>query len=71
MSKKYVLNTGTGVLHIKGFCCHSKSILSNHRCFNTEEEAYNYAGRGIRPCCLCQKKKEKRLHGERKWKKNL
>lgn len=64
MSKKYVFNTGPGVLHIKGFCSHSKGILANYKCFNTEEEAYNYAGRRIRPCCLCQKEKEKRLQGE-------
>lgn len=65
MSKKYVLNTGTGVLHIKGFCCHSKSILSNHKSFNTEEEAYNYAGRRIRPCCLCQKEYKENENGRK------
>lgn len=65
MSEKYVYNTGTGTLHIKGFCCHSKfkSVPDNYKCFETEQEAYNYAGRKIKPCGLCQNEKEKRLKG--------
>ncbi|HCI59463.1 MAG TPA: hypothetical protein DE313_01450 [Ruminococcus sp.] len=26
----------------------------NYKCFNTEQEAYNYAERKIKPCGLCQ-----------------
>ena len=64
--EQYLYNEGTGTLHIKGFCCHSKfiSLPDNYKCFDTEQEAYNYAGRKIKPCITCQNKKEKLLKGE-------
>lgn len=62
MSKKYMINTDTGALHIVGFCFHTTKTKPVHiKYFDTEEEAYLEFGRKVSPCDLCQKEKEKRM----------
>ena len=62
MVRNYMLNEDTGVLHIVGFCCHTSGVKPNHvKFFNTEDDAYSYAGRRVIPCDLCQQEKEKKL----------
>jgi len=59
MEKKYMWNQETGTLHIVGYCCHTKGHHSDKLYFDTEQEAYNFAGRKIKPCSICEKVKEK------------
>lgn len=61
MNSKYVLNTGSATLHIVGYCHFTKHEKPEWKYFQTEEEAYNYAGRNIKPCKLCAQKKEEIL----------
>ena len=61
MRKKYMLNTGTGTLHIVGYCCHTKGSHLDKVFFETEQEAYNYAGKQIKFCKICDKVKEQKL----------
>lgn len=63
MKKKYFLNTDSRTLHITDYCCHSKPLPYNIKWFDTEEEAHIFAGRMIKPCMLCDKKKEAILKG--------
>lgn len=55
---KYVLNESTGTLHIKGYCTHSTRKFDKGVTFKTEQEAYEYAGKHIKLCKLCERKKE-------------
>lgn len=62
MAKKYMINTGTGVLHIVGFRPHTnKTHPVNIKYYNNEEKAYLEFGRKVSPCNLCQKEKERRM----------
>lgn len=61
MNLQYIYNENTGTLHIKGFCYQAKETLVHFRVFQTEKEAYDYAGQQIKPCKDCQKKKEQKL----------
>jgi len=61
--KKYVLNTTSGKLHIYGYCPHSKGVGENYKYFESEQEAYEFAGKHINPCKFCENKKEKILKG--------
>ena len=66
LAKKYMINMGTGALHIVGYCHHTAKVLPVHiKYFNTEEEAYLEFGRKVSPCYLCQKEKEKRMEEEK------
>ncbi len=64
MKKKYFLNTSTGTLHITGYCHQTKCLPYHIEWFDTEEEAHLFAGRSIKPCKVCDKKKEKLLKKE-------
>ena len=57
--KNYFLNTKTGTLHIKGYC--HVSLPYNIKWFDTEAEAYSFAGRSIKPCKICERTKEHKL----------
>lgn len=61
MPLHYIYNKSTGTLHIEGFCYHGKVGVANGVRFNTEAEAYAYAGQQIKPCKTCQNKKEQML----------
>lgn len=56
--KKYVLNESTGTLHILGYCTHSTHKFDNAVTFETEQEAFEYAGKHIKLCKICERKKE-------------
>lgn len=56
--KKYVLNTATGTLHIQDYCVQTKRYLSHTATFDTEQEAFEYAGKHIKLCKICERKKE-------------
>lgn len=59
--KQYLFNPNTGTLHIYGFCCHAKHTPAHYKCFDTEQEVYQYAGRAVKICKICQKEKEERI----------
>ena len=40
----YFYNLDTGALHIEGYCPHSKIRPNHSKRFETEDEAYNFAG---------------------------
>jgi len=61
MGKKYALNTGSSTLHIIGLCSHTKYPNPQWVYFETEEEAYHFAGKYIKPCKLCERKKEQQV----------
>lgn len=63
--KKYVLNTDTGKLHIYGYCTYSNGKGDNYKYFDSEQEAYEFAGKHINPCKNCEKMKERILKGEK------
>ena len=55
---KYFLNTGTGKLHIEGFCYHAMTKPFNGMEFETEDEARRYAGDNLTWCKICERRKE-------------
>lgn len=64
MDLQYIYNEDTGTLHIKGvtgFCYHAKASLTHCKIFPTEKAAHDYAGQQIKPCKICQEKKEQML----------
>ena len=61
MNPKYVLNKDRATLHRVGYCHLTMYIKPEWKSLQTEEEAYNYAGRNIKPCKICEKKKEEIL----------
>ena len=58
--KKYLYNTKTHTIHIKGFCQHTKGN-SSYLAFATEDEVLAYDGRSVGMCKLCLKKREKTM----------
>lgn len=60
MDKIYLYNEGTGTLHIKG-CCQYVNENSGCKSFASENEAIAYAGRAVKPCKVCMRKREKLL----------
>ena len=58
MKHQYVYNENTGALHIVGFCQHTNPMPVRYRIFDTEQEAYTYAGKHIKACKTCEQKKE-------------
>lgn len=61
MSKIYIYNKNTHVLHIEGCCTHAKRTsakLPHIIYFNSEDEALAYDGRSVGLCKICQKKRE-------------
>lgn len=63
---KYFLNTGTGKLHIKGFCYHAKQKPFNGMEFETEDEARRYAGDNLTWCKNCERRREQVLKEKEK-----
>lgn len=61
MDKIYVLNNGSKVLHIKGFCSNSYPSSSSTTEYVTEQEAICANGLFIHMCKNCQEQKEKIL----------
>lgn len=55
---KYLYNTKTGKLHIKGYCTHTKGICKEYITFNTEKEALAYDGRAVSLCKKCESERE-------------
>lgn len=55
---KYLYNTKTGKLHIKGYCCHTKGNCKEYKEFDTESEALAYDGRAVGLCKICERKRE-------------
>lgn len=52
----YILNLKTGTLHINGMCQDCNPY--NGRVFHSEQEAKEYAGKHLKMCKRCEKKKE-------------
>ncbi|WP_432650162.1 hypothetical protein [Huintestinicola sp.] len=61
MGKQYIYNTGTGVLHIKNYCHHSKGCLDDriYKFFSSENDAVAYSNGSLRMCKLCSKERDK------------
>lgn len=58
MDKIYVLNNGSKVLHIKGFCRNSYPSSSSTTEYVTEQEAICSNGPFMHMCKNCQEQKE-------------
>lgn len=63
MNKKYVLNIGTRILHISGYChyCIVNKDNSNYKLFSSEDEAIAFSKRPVCLCKTCSKKRDKKL----------
>lgn len=51
----FVINTKTDIMHIQGFCEHTKPRKVPIRLFENVEDLQVYAGRKLRLCKVCQK----------------
>lgn len=51
----YVINEHTNIMHIHGFCEHTKPRAVPIRLFEDVSDLENYAGRKLRLCKVCQK----------------
>ena len=51
----FIINAKTDVMHIHGFCEHTKPRKVPIRLFESQEDLENYAGRKLRLCKACQK----------------
>lgn len=60
----YFYNKNTGALHIEGYCGQSKYHPYHIKQFQTEKEAYDFAGQNIHMCKTCQKKRDNLLKKE-------
>ena len=58
MDQKYFYNTKTRTLHIENFCHITRAKPFNIEYFSTEQEALAFAGRTLRMCAICQRKRE-------------
>lgn len=63
--KKYILNKNTGTLHIENYCAHAQKSLYKAAAFETEQEAFQHAGKHVKLCKLCERKKEEFLHNQK------
>ncbi len=52
----FIINAKTDIMHIQGFCEHTKPRKVPIRLFESEAEMQAYAGRALRLCKVCQKK---------------
>lgn len=57
----YFYNLNTGTLHIEGYCPHSKTHPTHIKNFDTEKDAYAFAGQKIFLCEICRKKRDEQL----------
>lgn len=63
----YLFNNSTEILHLEG-CQHLKPMPYDYKTFETEAEANEYAGgagKRIKMCKTCQKRRDKMLKGEK------
>lgn len=51
----FIINTKTDVMHIHGFCEHTKPRKVPIRLFDDMSSLEGYAGRKLRLCQICQK----------------
>ncbi|MBQ8910801.1 MAG: hypothetical protein IJY91_07170 [Oscillospiraceae bacterium] len=57
MRKRYfIINAKTDIMHIQGYCEHTKPRKVPIRLFENEAEMQAYAGRPLRLCKVCEKK---------------
>ena len=61
MEEKYIYNTKTRKLHIRGGCQHTKGLCADYMMFDTEDDALAYDGRAVSVCKLCQKKRDQQI----------
>lgn len=54
----FVINPTTEIMHIFGFCQHTKPRAVPIRLFESREELTAYAGRPLRLCASCSKELE-------------
>lgn len=59
--RMYFYNEDTGTLHIEGYCAQSRFRPCHIKSFDTEKEAYDFAGQKIFLCKNCQKKRDKEM----------
>lgn len=57
----YFYNTDTGALHIKSFCGQSSPYPNHVKFFESEKDAYDFAGQKIYMCETCQRKRDELL----------
>ena len=62
--ERFRYNTKSHMLHIKGYCTHTKGI-TDYLPFNSENEVLAYDGRAVGFCKICQKKRERLLEERR------
>lgn len=54
----FVINAQTDIIHIQGYCEHTKPRKIPIRLFENIQELEAYAGRKLRLCRVCKKKLE-------------
>ncbi len=57
---KYFYNQKTGTLHYYGYCRFSQEKIDYPKYFDTENEAYQDAGKHLKVCKNCEKNREKK-----------
>lgn len=57
----YFYNQDTGALHIEGYCPQTDTRPNHVKCFDTEKEAFDFAGQKIHYCKICQKKRDEKM----------
>lgn len=55
----FIINAKTDIMHIQGFCEHTKPRKIPIRLFEVTEELEAYAGRKLRLCKACEKQLKK------------
>lgn len=62
-AKLYIYNVGSHTLHIRNFCtyAHGSSESYGIKIFDTENDAVQSEGRGLRMCESCMKKRDEIL----------
>lgn len=53
----FVINAQTDIMHIQGYCEHTKPRKVPIRLFEDAGELEKYAGRKLRLCKVCEKKR--------------
>lgn len=51
----FIINAKTDIMHIQGFCEHTKPRKVPIRLFEDVDELQEYAGRHLRLCKVCEK----------------
>lgn len=55
----FIINAKTDIMHIQGFCEHTKPRKIPIRLFEDRAELETYAGRKLRLCKVCEKQVKK------------